>query len=283
MLVYDRKTGAVVEEQEYGEAALRFLYDTVPGRILLKLVVARPFFSRLRAIYQKSPVSKRDILPFIQKYSVDMTEYKDTYACFNDFFIRRRAIPRTAAAEELTSPADAKLLAYQITKDLRIRVKHGSYTLEEILKEPVDLTPFENGTCLVFRLSVSDCHRYYFMDDGEYVRRYHIKGLLHTVRPISARYRVFCSNQREVSLLDMRNLGSVIQVEVGALLVGCVRNHDAAQFSKLEEKGYFEYGGSTILVLVGSGIKIDEDILENSRLGVETKVTIGEKIGEFLI
>ena len=38
MLVYDRKTRSVIEEQEYGEAALRFLYDTIPGRVLLKLV-----------------------------------------------------------------------------------------------------------------------------------------------------------------------------------------------------------------------------------------------------
>lgn len=282
MLVYDRKTGSVIEEQEYGETAVRFLYNTFPGRVLLKLVAARPFFSRLRALYQKSAISKRDILPFVQKYGVDMTGYEDTYVCFNDFFTRRRAIPRTATARELTAPADAKLLAYKISKDLRIRVKHGCYTLGEILKEPVDVTPFEDGCCLVFRLSVSDCHRYYFMDDGEYVGRYRIKGLLHTVRPISAGYRVFCSNQREVSLLKMRNLGSVIQVEVGALLVGCVKNHDAEEFSKLEEKGYFEYGGSTILVLVGSRVKIDQDIWENSRLGLETKVVIGEKIGEII-
>ena len=282
MLVYDRKTGAVIEEQEYGETAIRFLYDTVPGRVLLKLIAVRPYFSKLRARYQKSPISKRNILPFIQKYGIDMTEYEDTYVCFNDFFTRRRAIPRTAAARELTAPADAKLLAYQISRDLRIQVKHDCYTLEEILKEPLDLSPFENGYCLVFRLSVSDCHRYYFMDDGEYEGRYRVKGLLHTVRPISAGYRVFCSNQREVSLLNMRNLGCVIQVEVGALLVGCVKNHDTEKFSKLEEKGYFEYGGSTILVLVGSQVKIDEDIRENSRLGLETKVEIGEKIGEII-
>ena len=48
----------------------------------------------------------------------------------------------------------------------------------------------------------------------------------------------------------------------------------------LQEKGYFEFGGSTILLLVPRCIAIDADILEKTREGVETKVTLGEKIGK---
>ena len=75
-------------------------------------------------------------------------------------------------------------------------------------------------------------------------------------------------------------VGDVVQIEVGALLVGAIRNNHSESFSKGDEKGYFEYGGSTIILLVENDVvDIDNDILENSKKGIETKVTIGEKIG----
>ena len=52
-------------------------------------------------------------------------------------------------------------------------------------------------------------------------------------------------------------------------------------FRKGEEKGYFEMGSSTIVLMIKKDvIKIDEDILNNSNNGIETKVLIGERIGE---
>ncbi len=282
MVVYNRKTKELEQEAEYGEAAINFLYHTVLGRCILKWIVARPFFSKIRSFYQKSPRSRKDIVPFIKKYNIDMNGYAKEYDCFHDFFIRKRKIEYTADAHELTAVADSKLLVYRIDENLRLDVKHSRYTLQEIVKKEMNLEPFKNGFCLVFRLSVSDCHRYHFIDGGEYIQRYRIKGLLHTVRPISAQYRVFSRNQREVSLLQTKQLGDVIQVEVGALLVGCIQNHDIKRFAKLEEKGYFEYGGSTIIVFLQNNVKIDADILENSKNGIETKVEIGEKIGEVI-
>lgn len=282
MLVYDRETKKLHREKEYGEAAIRFLYTTFFGRLILKLIVARPFFSKVRSCYQKSPKSKKDIHPFIQKYGIDMTGYETDYTCFNDFFVRKRAVENHSKPGELVAVADSKLLVYKIDEDLRIDVKRSSYTLEEILNKKINAEPFRNGYCLIFRLSVSDCHRYYFMDEGAYIRRYRIKGLLHTIRPIAGKYRVFCRNQREVSFLKTKNLGNIIWVEVGALLVGCIQNHPKRQFKKLEEKGYFEYGGSTILVFLRNNVKIDADILKNSKKQIETKVKIGERIGEIV-
>ena len=46
-------------------------------------------------------------------------------------------------------------------------------------------------------------------------------------------------------------------------------------------KGYFYFGGSTCLLIFEKGkIKIDEDILENTQNGIETKVYMGEGIGK---
>ncbi|MCH5274291.1 MAG: phosphatidylserine decarboxylase [Lachnospiraceae bacterium] len=282
MLVYNRQTKKLHREDEYGETTLRFLYSTVLGRFLLKLIVARPFFSRLRAKYQRSPKSKKDILPFALKYHIDMAEYEEAYTCFNDFFIRKRAIENHSETGDLVAVADSKLLVYKIDENLKVNVKHSCYTLQEILNRKINIESFRDGYCLVFRLSVSDCHRYYFIDDGMYLKRYRVKGLLHTIRPIAGKYRVFCRNQREVSYLKTENLGNIIWVEVGALLVGCIQNHPQKHFKKMEEKGYFEYGGSTILVFLRNNVKIDEDILKNSKKQIETKVKIGERIGKII-
>lgn len=321
MKVYNRKTGQMETEEEYGEGMLRFLYTTAPGRVLLKFVAARPYFSRLRALYQKSPASRKDIGPFIEKYHVDMSGYEGKYACFNDFFIRKKVAGAGAASAGkagegadgryvIPAVADSKLTVYRISDDLRINVKHSVYTLEELLmpdagrgcpggrpakrggklrhakapaewREKLRLETFRGGCCLVFRLSVSDCHRYHFIDDGSYRMRYRIRGLLHTVRPIAAAYRVYSRNQREVSVLQTEHLGRVIQVEVGALLTGGIRNHDVKTFSRMEEKGYFEFGGSTIIVLLRDNAVIDADILRCGGMQTEVKVEAGERIGEW--
>ncbi len=279
MLIYNRKTKKIEQEEEYQEKMLHFLYETYLGRFILKLFIARPAFSKIKSRRQKSTKSKAQIGPFIEKYRIDMSEYDEEYESFNDFFIRKRKIKNNSKQNELVSIADSKLLVYNITDDLKINVKHSVYTLEELLKEKIDINMYKNGHCLIFRLSVDDYHRYVFPDDGEYIKRYHINGTLHTVRPISSKYRVYSRNTREISLLRTKNLGKIIQIEVGALLVGCIKNNDVKEFKKLDEKGYFEYGGSTIILLLKDNVNIDKDILQNSEKGIETKVKIGDKIG----
>ena len=77
-------------------------------------------------------------------------------------------------------------------------------------------------------------------------------------------------------------MGLVTYVEVGALLVGKIKNIiTTGKIKKGEEKGYFEYGGSTIVLLFEKDkITLDEEIINNSLNGFETYVKYGEKIGE---
>lgn len=63
-------------------------------------------------------------------------------------------------------------------------------------------------------------------------------------------------------------------------MVGKIVNHSKTSFQKGEEKGYFEFGGSTIVMLLKANIiDIDEDIIKNSMTHDETRVLMGEKIG----
>ena len=280
MKIYRRDTGSYEEEQEFQAGLLRVLYETVPGRVLLKAAI-HPAASRLYALYQHAPLSRKKIEGFAAQNGIDLSGWNvDSFDSFNDFFTRRRVNHTYAAADELVAVADSRLTAYPVLEDLRLRIKRSEYTLREIVGEDMPLAPFSGGTCLVFRLAVQDYHRYVFPDSGETVKTVSIPGVLHTVRAISESERVYARNHRVCTLLETEHFGPMLQVEVGAVMVGKIHNHPVRRFDRLQEKGYFEFGGSTILLLVPQSIAIDADILEKTREGVETKVTLGEKIGK---
>lgn len=271
MLIYHRDTQTYHEEIEYKGKTLDFLYNTMVGRILLKLVVARPWFSRLWANYQKSPISQKDIKPFVKKYNIQAAT--GNYESFNDFFVRQKKYHTNTSTNELIAIADSKLSVYKISDHLMLHIKNSEYTLADLVNNAIDLSEFKNGICLIFRLAVDDYHRYVFFDDGVVEKQFFIHGMLHTIRPIANKYKVYSQNCREVSVLNTQNFGQAIQIEVGAMLVGKINNHATSSFRKMDEKGYFEFGGSTIVLLLKDNVKIDTDIVN------ETQVFIGERIG----
>lgn len=279
-MIFDRKEQCLIEQVEYRQGAVTFLYETVAGRMLLRLAVS-PWLSKVWGVYQKSPLSKGAIRPFIQKHGVQVDEAQvDTFRSFNDFFTRKKEMCiQSYDPHALLAVADSKLRYYPITEDLRLKIKNSVYDLRDILEDDTLAAQYRRGICMVFRLSVDDYHRYHFLDDGKLLGRKKIKGLLHTVRPISEKNRVFARNSRQVSILETAHFGRVVQVEIGALLVGKIRNHQKETFSRMEEKGYFEFGGSTIVLLLNKEIQFDEDIQRMNGAGVEIKVSAGERIG----
>ena len=68
-------------------------------------------------------------------------------------------------------------------------------------------------------------------------------------------------------------------MEVGAMMVGKITNlHKNPATVK---KGHFEFGGSTIILLIQpEKVRIDYDLIENTEEGYETIVKMGERIGE---
>jgi len=284
--IYDRARETVYDEPQYGEKRLHFLYDTTPGRILLRVIFARPWYSNLNATLNSTRRSARKIGPLVRKFNIDMNEYPgQTYTSYDSFITRKidpARRPVAAKLNALIAVADSGLQAYPITADGRIPVKQGSYTIAELLRDPDLAVTYEDGVCLVFRLATPDCHRYCFVDDGQVIRVRTIGGMLHSVQPVSAkRYRPLSENCRQYSVIETLNLGTVVTVEVGALLVGRIHNYEITTCRRGQEKGYFSLGGSTICLLLKSGtVKIDPDIIEYSRRHIETKVRLGEKIGE---
>ena len=106
--------------------------------------------------------------------------------------------------------------------------------------------------------------------------------MLHTVNPVAlGRYDIYKENSRAVTPLRTRSFGYAVQVEVGAMLVGRICNVQThGRFARGQEKGYFEYGGSTIVLLLQKGAaELRPDVVRNTADGVETRVRQGERIG----
>lgn len=285
--IYNRTTGDYYIEKQFMKKELGFLYHSTLGHAMLKLIVARRWVSRLYAAKYHTSKSVKKIDPFIKLYNICMDDYPDQqYKSFNDFFIRKPLPDKrhiNIDVNSLISPADAKLLWLPITNDLHFEVKGYTYHLSAFLKDEALANRYQGGDCLVFRLTVDDCHRYLFVDDGKFIYKKEIPGKLHTVGPYSDGKNVFGENHRILSILDTRRFGRIASVEVGALLVGRIFNHAKANFSRGEEKGYFAYGGSTIVLLFESGqVKSDTDIRKHSAQNTEVKVRMGERIGSCL-
>lgn len=265
---------------------LKFLYETVPGRAVLK-VLTMPALSVVLGKFMDSPLSKGVIPFFIKGNHIDTSEYDMTgFECFNDCFTRRllpgkRVICREKSA--LIAPCDGYLSAYEINEDTVVPVKGSRYYISDLLKDKELAAGYEGGTCLVFRLCVHHYHRYIYPDKGTKGKNIHIPGVLHTVRPIAIRnVPVFTENSREYTVLHTENFGDVIQMEVGAMLVGRISNNmEEGSFERGDEKGRFEYGGSTIILLLQKDTAIvHPKLFESTKMGREMAVKMGRKIGD---
>lgn len=267
-------------------AALRFLYHTPLGRLLLKPLCARPL-SRLCGRFLDSLLSKPLIAPFVRKNGIRLEDFfSDNFRCFNDCFSRRicpELRPVDPSPDALVAPCDGLLSVYPIQKDTVIPAKQSLYTISDLLGGDPAVARFEGGTCLVFRLCVNHYHRYCYPDGGRPLRSAFIPGELHTVRPIALeQLPVFVRNCREYALLQTDHLGTVAQIEVGAMLVGKIANHPAPErFERGDEKGMFLYGGSTVILLIEPGrIHIPEEIFALSAEEREIPVCMGERIAD---
>ena len=98
--IIERKTGRLIQEEEYGQKAIYFLYHHFLGRVLLKMIFARPYFSFLRGLYYNSFLSKKEIAPFVEKYGLSKELLKKNYQSFGAFFSRKEAVYLRDAGKE---------------------------------------------------------------------------------------------------------------------------------------------------------------------------------------
>ena len=279
------RDGRLTEREDGQDRLLAALYGCMAGRLLLKPLTA-PVVSRAVGRVLSSRISRVLISGFVRRNRIDMTQFEDReYRSYNDFFCRKirpgvRPIDREPS--HLISPCDSKLTVLPIAKDLRFSLKHTEYTVGSLLKDEGLAAEYAGGYALIFRLTVDDYHRYGYVADGTEGPAVRIPGVLHTVNPIANDYfPIYKENSREYSVLHTEQFGDILMMEVGALMVGKIVNlRETETVRRGQEKGYFQFGGSTVVLLIRDGcVEIDGDILKNSRKQIETVVKYGEKIG----
>ena len=261
---------------------LTFLYTTAAGRCLLKLLSSRPL-SKLCGAFLDSRLSAFLIKGFVRKNNIDLSDYElDGIKTFNQFFRRRikdGKRPFDMDPDHLCSPCDGLLTVYPINDEgTVIPVKQSAYTIASMLKDKELATRYNGGWCLVFRLCVDNYHRYAYPVSGVKGPNIFIPGILHTVQPIALeKFPVFAQNCREYTVIESDEFGRVVQMEVGAMLEGRIVNLEQAGVAERgHEKGYFEYGGSTVILL------IEKDRLAIRHNLLETPVKMGQCVGTLI-
>ncbi len=223
------------------------------------------------------------------------------FPSFNAFFARRRrnafagvvsetedlndsGNPSDMPAGCLLSPCDGFLTPIPIHGNTIFDIKHTRFSLEDLLRDKALAARFQDGLALVFRLTPANYHRYCYVADGTVLRHRRIAGKLHCVRPIALReIPVFAQNSREYQLMRTKNFGLMVQMEIGALLVGKICNErlsmETNHVHAREEKGYFEFGGSTIMLLLEKGaVTVREELYTRRNADGEIPVRAGEEI-----
>jgi phosphatidylserine decarboxylase len=288
--LYNRQTKQIEYENTYKVGGLSFLYNTELGKLLTNTILNKRLISTIYGQTVKSKRSVAQISKFIRHYHINISEIKNplhSFHSFNDFFIRELkdgARPVDLNPDHLISPADSRLFVYDLSSNPSLPVKGYWYSLVDLVKDKKLAKDYADGWCFVYRLAPADYHRFGYIDNGYQEKVKRIRGVLHSVHPIalSSKKNIMAKNYRELTILKTENFGEVIHLEVGALFVGKVvqKNRKTYNFTKGEEKGWFEFGGSTIIQLFKKGtITPDSDIIEQSGKRIETLVKIGEKVG----
>ncbi len=273
-----------------GERWLKWLYYNPFGKITLECFVKRRFLSQWYGLMMDKPSSKNKIPGFIKVLKIDMGEALrpvNDFSTFNDFFIRRlkpesRPVDRDVNA--IVSPADGKILGFEKIDGLDTFFAKGhQFSIDKLLQDQTFGQRYAGGTLLIIRLAPSDYNRFHFPADGRISKSTRINGSYYSVSPyaVKKRIQIYWENKREYSILTTLNAGNIILCEIGATMVGSIVQNYIPETDVLkgDEKGWFLFGGSTVIVLFEKErVKVDPDIIENTVKGYETTIRMVKKL-----
>jgi phosphatidylserine decarboxylase len=287
IIVIDRETGEPFEEAVLGEKWIRWAYQDSRSRFLERILFRSPCVSKLLGMWYDSSFSRGKIDAVIEELSIDVDEFaqpRESYRSFNEFFTRQlkpATRPFNTDPELLVSPADGRVLVFPtLDEDTFAPVKGHPFSIRRMLPGHADR--FINGALTIIRLCPADYHRYHFPCTGDITEYRSIAGALHSVNPIAlvSGPDVFGDNKRSYTLIDTEHAGTLCFMEVGAFGVGGIVNtRRSGHVEKMDEKGYFKFGGSTVVLVFEPGrIRFCEDLVANSDAGKETLVKVGQPL-----
>ncbi len=291
---YHRAKRTIETEQVFGEGWLRWAYENPVGRASTELLVKRALLSRIYGWRMNRRFSAQQILPFISQYDLDVDEFAKSpfaYRSFNDFFFRalkEGARPVAAPGNDRVAvlPADGRHLAFQNVDGAEgFYAKGQRFDLGAFLGDTALARDYAGGSLLISRLCPVDYHRFHFPVAGTPGEPRLLNGWLYSVSPIALRRNLayLWENKRMLTLVETAHFGRVAIVEIGATMVGSIRQTHVAgkPVAKGDEKGLFRFGGSCVVTIFAPGrIRFDADLVEQSSRQLETYARVGERLGE---
>ncbi len=288
----DRKTGQKKFEKVYCERLMCFFYNNSLGSFLVRLASKCSFVSRLYGIWQKCPWTRRKIFSFVKNYEINVDECSKSlneYKSFNDFFIRRlkkEVRPINSEENVFIAPADGRYLVYpDISLFKEFAIKDSLFSLTKLLGEASLAKDFVQGSMLLIRLALVDYHRFHFPCRCIPENSKKINGVLYSVHPLAIKryFRHLGENKRELTVIHSPIFGEFLFLEIGALNVGTIHQtfQPGKEYCKGDEKGFFSFGGSSIVILFRKNqIIFDSDLIRNSKEKIETLCLMGQSIGK---
>lgn len=286
---FNRQTGSLETEQIYGERWLRLAYDHPCGTILRPLI-KRHFFSRWYGRRMARPASRKLVAPFIEEFGLDCADFADSpesFRSFNEFFVRKlkpSARPLDPDRDNLIFPCDGRHFAFpDVSKIRSVFVKGQRFDLPALLGSAALADRYATGALVLSRLCPVDYHRYHFPADGTPSAPRLLNGPLYSVSPLALRRKLayLWENKRVLTELTTRNFGTILTLEIGATNVGSIQQTftPGRAVERGEEKGYFAFGGSSIITLLEPGqAKLADDLVANSRQQIELFALFGSHL-----
>lgn len=285
----DRATGEVKTETPPGKGLLKFLYHNPVGKATLLPLVTRRFVSEYCGRRMDKPASRSSLQEFVDSMEIDLIDSERKLEAFpttNDLFSRKLKVGARPIQEGFISPGDGRILAFERVADVaNFYVKGQAFTLDTFLGNQELAQRYQASSIIILRLAPMDYHRFHFPWAGVPTNMSMIPGRYYSVSPlalISHFGKIFTENKRAYCELHTIEKGNVLIAPVGATLVGSIVptfKKDRAVI-KGDEMGYFAFGGSSIVLLVPKArIQLDQDLIENTKNGMETFVRMGERIG----
>jgi len=293
---FNRVTGQPETEKVYGDWFINFLYCSAAGQ-KLGGIFTNKYFSQFYGSFQDMPASHRKVRPFIDKFKINIDDYeagsrpasdvRDSYKTFNEFFIRKFKLgkrPFVSEPHRMPALAEARYVGFDAIDEKKLYPVKGQFLLaKDLIGNDKVAKIFEGGPLMIARLCPVDYHRYHYPDNGKILDHFRVPGAYDSVNPLALKFKnqIFIKNERHVSILQTENFGRLAYIEVGAICVGkIIQSHPWKKpFVRGEEKGYFLFGGSTVILLGEKGAwKPSSDIVSNTARGIETYLHLGQEI-----
>lgn len=283
ILVCELKSNSIIEEKCYMSMKLylKYIFSNRLAKNSFHKKLVKKFTVNVGKNLDKIK-SVNSIDPFIKFFNIDMNQFIipiDGFKSFNEFFARKlkNGVRNVEQLDGISSPADCRIVAYknfEVAKNLWIKGK--KFSIFNLLKKNVP-------HCSIFlcRLAPQDYHRFHSPATGIIESITKIDGNLITVHPLSVKTTDVLTENMRVVIEISTDFGIIHLVAIGAALVGCIKLsvNVGDRVNIMDELGWFEYGGSTILLVFEIPIKLEKTITINSFMGMETLVDVGDCIG----